>query len=74
MAGTHQTGLLDSVGIENIAKEKQINWDYSPTEVVSSDTLWYELKSKLGIITDNVPSCNILTVLRVGGFPGKTLL
>ena len=52
-------GKIDSVGIENIAKEKQINWDYSPTEVVSSDTLWYELKSKLGIITDNVPSCNI---------------
>ena len=36
-----------------------INWDYSPAATDNGNALWQELKSKLGIVTDNVPSCEV---------------
>jgi len=52
-------GKVNSAGIEKLARDNKIDWDYSPTDELSSDTLWQDLKSKLGIITDSVPSCKV---------------
>ena len=54
-------GKVNSSDIEEIARQRNINWLLglfaSPAD--NGNALWQELKSKLGIVTDNVPSCEV---------------
>ena len=52
-------GKVNSSDIEEIARQRNINWNYSPAATDNGNALWQELKSKLGIVTDNVPSCEV---------------
>ena len=52
-------GKVNSSEIEEIARRRNINWDYSPAATDDGNAIWQELKSKLGIVTDNVPSCEV---------------
>ena len=52
-------GKVNSSEIEEIARRRNINWDYSPAATDDGNAIWQEVKSKLGIVTDNVPSCEV---------------
>ena len=51
-------GKVNSEDIEKIASDKSINWEYSLTDS-DVNTLWRELKDKLDIVSDSIPSCSL---------------
>ena len=51
-------GKVNSEDSEKIASDKSINWEYSLTDS-DVNTLWRELKDKLDIVSDSIPSCSL---------------
>ena len=66
-------GKVNCSDIEEIARQRNLNWDYSPAATDNGNALWQELKSKLGIVTEILQVAR-LTVQRVEECPGRIQL